>query len=349
MRTNPAPAAETNKPRRLGRGLSALIGQPIKVEIPQAGSSAPALQPAPAKNVPAHAPREPSTPALASTDAAPGTRVAMLPLDAIKPGRFQPRRVFDEAQLKELAASIASAGVVQPVVVRSVTPSAAGAPRYELIAGERRWRACGIAGVSAIPAVVQDISDEQAAEWSLIENLQRTDLTSMERAEAVASLCSRFSLSHQQAAEKLGIDRSSVANMVRLLELEEPIRELLDEGKLSGGHGKALLAAPPGQARINLANIAANQGWSVRKLEQAAANALVPSGTTGASVTIPASDKAMAKAAALRDLEKQLGEHMGTAVAIRASGSGKRGSIVLKFYDLDHFDGLMSKMGFRLR
>lgn len=345
MRTTPASAVDSGKPRRLGRGLSALIGQPIKVEIPPAGPSTPSPQSSQAKGVPSVAAPAVAEPAPSAT----GARVAMLPLDAIKPGRFQPRRVFDEAQLKELAASIASAGVVQPVVVRPVAPSAAGAPRYELIAGERRWRACGVAGVTAIPAVVQDISDEQAAEWSLIENLQRTDLTSMERAEAVANLCTRFSLSHQQAADKLGIDRSSVANMVRLLELEGPIRELLDEGKLTGGHGKALLAAPPGQARINLANIAANQGWSVRKLEQAAANALVPSGTTGASVSIPASDKAMAKAAALRDLEKQLGEHMGTAVAIRASGSGKRGSIVLKFYDLDHFDGLMSKMGFRLR
>lgn len=272
----------------------------------------------------------------------------MLEVGSIVPGRFQPRRVFDEAQLKELAASISSAGVVQPVVVRPVGGGGAGNKKYELIAGERRWRACQMAGLKRVPAIVREVSDEVAAEWSLIENLQRTDLTAMERAEAVQTLCVKFGLSHQQAAEKLGIDRSSVANMVRLLELEPAIRKLLDEGKLLNGHGKALLAAPAGQARVNLATIAANQGWSVRKLEQAAQNAAMPSGA-GAAVAVQANERTVSRAAALRDLEKQLGEHLGTAVAIRTSSSGKRGSVVLKFYDLDHFDGLMSKMGFRLR
>lgn len=274
-------------------------------------------------------------------DAQAGEAVVQMPVGVIEPGRYQPRRVFDEAQLAELAASIKSAGVVQPVVVRPTGESG----RYELIAGERRWRASKMAGLTTVPAIIKRVGDEQAAEWSLIENLQRTDLTAMERAEALAQLCTKFKLTHQQAGEKIGMDRSSVANLVRLLELEQPVRELLDKGVLSAGHGKALLSAPAGQSRINLANIAAGQGWSVRKLEHAAISA---SAGSDQRVQIQASDKAVARAAALRDLEKQLGEHMGTAVAIRASSSGKRGSIVMKFYDLDHFDGLMSKMGFRL-
>lgn len=349
------------KPRRLGRGLSALIGQPVQVEVaPTHGTSS-------AKTTPQSA-KAPSGPAEARAElgdgqvaagvknsqaqnaTSQGDVVITLELERVQPGRFQPRRVFDENGLKELAASIAAGGLVQPIVVRPVNASGAsgGGAGYELIAGERRWRAAKLAGIAAIPAIVREVSDERAAEWSLVENLQRADLTAMERAEALANLCTRFGLSHQQAADKIGMDRSSVANLVRLLELEPPIRELLDRGVLSGGHGKALLAAPAGSSRVALAKIAGDQGWSVRKLELAAKNAGVPGGAS-ASVNIQASDKAMSRAAALRDLEKQLGEHLGTAVAIRASSSGKRGSVVLKFYDLDHFDGLMSKMGFRLR
>ena len=347
-------STESGKPRRLGRGLSALIGQPVQVAAPaaQAASAGPGAPNASAGSVPSK-----SAPAAAAPSAANGARVedavVMVPVGVIRPGKFQPRRVFDEAGLKELAASIAAGGLVQPIVVRPVAEGdrgggSAGGGRYELIAGERRWRAAKLAGLESIPAIVRPVSDEQAAEWSLVENLQRADLSAMERAEALANLCAKFKLSHQQAADKIGMERSSVANLIRLLELEEPIRDLLDRGTLTGGHGKALLAAPPGQARIALANIAAAQGWSVRKLEQAAANAQA-AGSVGGTVHVQASDQAMSRAAALRDLEKQLGEHLGTAVAIRASGSGKRGSIVLKFYDLDHFDGLMSKMGFRLR
>ena len=281
-----------------------------------------------------------------------GERVVMLALDELRPSRFQPRRTFDEAQLAELAASIRSAGMVQPVVVRRSTE---GSDQfYELIAGERRWRAARLAGLETLPAIITHASDEQAAEWALIENLQRADLRPMERADAVRALVERFSLSHAQAAEKLGIDRSSVANMVRMTELEMPIRELLDLGTLTAGHGKALLAASSGEKRVHLAKRAAEQGWSVRKLEQLIALQAGAAGTGMGTAEIVrvvpgATGAGSARAAAVKDLEKQLGEHLGTSVRIRTSAGGKRGNLVIRFFDLDHFDGLMQRFGFALK
>jgi ParB family chromosome partitioning protein len=266
-----------------------------------------------------------------------GDRLAQIPIEAIEPNRFQPRRVFDETQLTELAASIRAAGVVQPILVR---PAAGATGHYELVAGERRWRAGKIAGLKTIPAVISKLSDEQAAEWALVENIQRSDLTPMERAWAIRGLCERFGLSHAQVAEKLGIDRSSAANLSRLTDLEEDVRTLLDSNQLSVGHGKVLLSAPAGPVRVGLARQCATQGWSVRRLEQAVTRATEASGV--AAPTVVVGEPARAKAFAL-------GEHLGTSVRIRASAGGKRGSIVVKFFDLDHFDGLMSKMGFVLR
>lgn len=277
--------------------------------------------------------------------------VVMLPLDQIRPSRFQPRRNFDEAHLAELAASIRSAGVVQPIVVRSLGESGASAgEKYELIAGERRWRACRLAGLARVPAVVTAASDEQAAEWALIENLQREDLRPMERADAVRALIERFGLSHAQAAERLGIDRSSVANLVRMTDLEMPLRELLDLGTLAAGHGKALLGVGAGEKRVQLGRRAAAQGWSVRRLEQAITGAVA--GTIAIETTREVRAKvetASARAAAVQDLERQLGEHLGTSVKIRTSPGGKRGTLAVRFFDLDHFDGLMQKFGFALK
>lgn len=292
---------------------------------PLAPSSSPATTHAPA----------PTTP--------PGERIAQVPIEAIEPNRFQPRRAFDETQLAELAASIRSAGVVQPILVRP----GAQAGRYELVAGERRWRAGKIAGLKHIPAVIWKLSDEQAAEWALVENIQRADLSPMERAWAVRGLCERFGLTHAQVGEKLGIDRTSAANLFRLTELEQDVRDLLDSGQLSAGHGKVLLGAPAGAVRMGLAKQAASQGWSVRRLEQAVSRA--GQAPTGAAPGVQISDGARAKALAVRELEKQLGEHLATSVRIRAGEGGKRGTIVIKFFDLDHFDGLMAKMGFNLR
>jgi ParB family chromosome partitioning protein len=282
---------------------------------------------------------------IASSDAsAPaGDRIALVPIDSIEPNRFQPRRAFDESQLAELAASIRTAGVIQPILVRPGTQSG----RYELVAGERRWRAGKIAGLKNIPAVISKLSDEQSAEWALVENIQRSDLTPMERAWAIRGLCERFGLSHAQVGEKLGIDRTSAANLARLTDLEQDVRDLLDANQLSVGHGKVLLSAPAGAVRVGLARQAATQGWSVRRLEQAITRA--NDAAKGDAPAVVIGEPAKAKALALRELEKQLGDHLSTSVRIRASAGGKRGSIVVKFFDLDHFDGLMSKMGFSLK
>lgn len=335
-------ATVDTKPRRLGRGLSALLGEPVAVNLPPIVST-PAAPSAPAAARVSAAASEPAG-AAGGREEAMSARVVRVAVEAVTPSPFQPRKTFDEGALKELAASIASAGVVQPILVR---PSKSGG--YELIAGERRWRASKIAGLSHVPAVVSTLSDEQAAEWSLIENLQRADLSAMERATAVRNLCEKFGLSHAQAAERLGMDRSSVTNLVRLTDLEPEVRELLESGGLSIGHGKALLAAPPGASRVKLAQMAAQMGWSVRRVEEMLVRSAkdVLEGSGGNMVR--ASEKALSKAAAVRDLEKQLGEHLGTNVRVRANAGGTRGSLVIRFYDLDHFDGLMQKIGFRLR
>lgn len=346
------PKPVDSKPKRLGRGLSALLGEPVAVSLPPVPGGAAHIELKPVSPVSAAAGQGAAAVAAgragdSGRDAASDQgRVLMIDVESIEPGRFQPRKSFDEAQLAELAASIRSAGVVQPILVR---PKPAGAGfGYELIAGERRWRASKLAGLKTVPAVVSPLSDEKAAEWGLIENLQRSDLTTMERAWAIRGLGEKFGLSHAQIGERLGMDRSSVANLARLTDLEPPVRELLESNALSAGHGKVLLGAPAGPARISLAKACAGQGWSVRRLEQAVLRAPgAQDKPVATDVTI--SESALAKAAALRDLEKQLSEHLNTSVRVRASAGGKRGSLVVKFYDLDHFDSLMQRIGFTIR
>ncbi len=254
----------------------------------------------------------------------------------LTPSPYQPRRSFDEAGLKQLAASIRRAGVMQPIIVRRVTDKVSG-NEFQLVAGERRWRAAMLAGLATLPAIVRDLDDEQAAEFALIENVQRKDLGAMERAHGFQSLAERFSLSHAQVAERVGLERSTVTNLIRLTELEREIQELLDHEQLSVGHGKALLAIAPGDDRIALAKRAAAEGWSVRALERANKEPVRASASSGGEAAVPASRE---------HLEKQLGEHLGTKVRLKTNASGTKGTIAIEFYNLDHFDGLMSRLGF---
>lgn len=275
-------------------------------------------------------------------------RLLRIPLAQIVTSRHQPRKVMDESALKGLADSIRVSGVMQPVAVRE-----AGAGLYELVAGERRWRASKIAGLSAIPAVVVRLSDEESAAWGLVENMQREDLNPMERAEGLKRLSEEFGLSHGQVAERVGLERSTVANLVRLVELEEEIRDRVASGALTAGHGKALLSVPAGKARKALANRCESAGWSVRRLEATIAAGAYEGSPGGVRIDdtsdveetrVGGLSRAQAQA---RDLEKRLGEHLGTRVRIRTDASGKRGRVMLEFYDLDHFEGLMEKMGFK--
>ncbi|MBX3387211.1 MAG: ParB/RepB/Spo0J family partition protein [Phycisphaeraceae bacterium] len=280
---------------------------------------------------------------------------------------FQPRRHFDDAQLGELAASIKSAGMVQPVLVRRASAAAGGGDGYELIAGERRWRASRLAGLTTVPCLVREATDEQAAEWALIENLQRTDLTVMERAHAVLGLVERFGLSQGAVADKLGLERSSVSNLIRLTELEEDVQRLLDEGKLTAGHAKTLLGVEPGERRRVLGVASAARGWSVRELEhvltrlragttlESIVGGKSGSGSGGKSGGVGADLGGVAgvleakplseREISIRDLEKRIGEHLGTKVRISTYGKGDRGTLRVEFYGLDHFDGLMERIG----
>jgi len=349
-----------DKPRRLGRGLSSMLGAPVKIDL---DAALPPPRLADAAKPWHHHP---------ATELAQG--LLMLPIDALVANRFQPRRTFEEAGLSELAASIRSAGVVQPVLVRrrkgaDTTRSAEATDiggstdaTYELVAGERRWRAARLAGLTTIPAVVAELADEQAAEWALIENVQRADLSSMEQAYAIRQLCEKFGLTHQQAADKLGLDRTSVTNLIRLTDLEPEVRAMMEANSLTAGHGKALLAMNAGSRRIKLAERASASGWSVRRLAGAVAMMIKGDGESGtAADAIRAaallggdmSKGGMAREslahAGMRELEKQLGDHLGTKVYIKVKVGGKKGALTVQFFDLDHFDGLMGKMGFVMK
>jgi ParB family chromosome partitioning protein len=263
--------------------------------------------------------------------------VKMIRLDAIRPSRLQPRRSFDQVQLQQLADSIKHSGLMQPIIVRRVAGD--GEAKYELVAGERRWRAAALAGLSAIPALDRPLSDEEAAEWGLVENIQREDLNPMDRAFAIRGLLQRTGCTQEELGGRIGLDRATVANLLRLCELEDDIATLLADGRLSGGHGRALLAFPAGEQRVRAANMAAQFGWSVRKIEQLARErAMSPEAIAAAIAKSP-------RDAVLRDLERQLGQHLGTKVTILADKQGKRGRLSIEFYGIDHFDGLLAKMG----
>lgn len=370
-----APAKNTNKdrtPSRLGRGLSSLIGGPVSVEPP-----APDAQPARSQPVGPDVVRmeaelvRPTRPAAAATsppsdnttpsepaderggdpNAAPGgRRLLYLPLDAIVPSPYQPRSDPSEGGLADLSRSIRESGVMQPIVVRE---RASGEPRYELIAGERRWRASRLAGLEVIPAVVAQVDDRTAAEWALVENIQREDLNAVDRARAFRTLAETFDLTHAQVAERVGLDRATVANAIRLTELEPAILDLLARNQLSAGHAKALLAAPAGAARVALAKRVIEGDWSVRALEHhlreaaAEAHAAEPA-NTGAGAGAPAAGGAPKKerSAQIVALEKQLSEHLSAKVRIKARPGANKGRVEIDFYDLDHFDALMDRMGF---
>ena len=261
---------------------------------------------------------------------------AFVPLDQVHPSPFQPRRTFDDTTIQGLAESIKRSGLMQPIVVRT-RPNGG----FELIAGERRCRAARLAGLTQIPAIVRDVGDAEAAELALVENMQRDDLNPMDRGWGLRQLCERFSLSQNEVAARVGLDRSTVTNFIRLTELEPDIATLISDGSLSAGHGRALLSAPAGPARVALAKEAADAGWSVRRMEMATRSA----GKTGNRILSEAGEAAApSRAAVLYDLERQIGQRLGTRVSIRTDRTGAKGSLSIEFYSLDHFDSLLTKL-----
>ena len=248
-----------------------------------------------------------------------------LPVDKIEKGQYQPRLSIKPEALQELADSIKAQGLIQPVVVRPIRGG-----RYELIAGERRWRACQIAGLHNIPAVIKDIPDQAAAAMSLIENIQREDLNPLEEAIAMERLIEEFGLTHQQTAEAVGRSRSSISNLLRLLVLEEKTKVLLDEGELEMGHARALLGLA-GNQQAEMAVKVANRGMSVRDTERMVKR-LVNQGD--------GKKEERAKDSEVIKLEQELSEKLGANIQIKYNSKGK-GKLTIDYNSLDELDGIL--------
>lgn len=286
------------KAKGLGRGLEALLG-------PSA---------------------EPST----SADAGLGERVTQLALDQIQPGKYQPRTRMDESALLELAESIKSQGIMQPILVRPL-----GANRYEIIAGERRSRAARLAGLSEVPVLVREVPDEAALAMALIENIQRENLNPLEEAQGVQRLIREFHLTHDDAAKAIGRSRSATSNLLRLLNLTDPVQTMLLAGDIEMGHARALLGLNAAE-QIACANEVVNRRLSVRETEKLVADWLKNE------------DRVIAKPAQSRDtirLQDSLSDWMACAVQLKTNAKGA-GSVTIRFESLDELDGVLERIGF---
>lgn len=330
---------------KLGRGLNALIDQspiqsPVQVILEQNAKQTTNSS----RQMPAS---QPENMDLAYTQAVHADQVLELMIHEIVPNPHQPRRVFTEEAIEELAQSIIEHGLLQPIVVRKGN-SSSGVGRYEIIAGERRWRASKQAGLEVIRAIVLDVDDLVSAELALIENIQREDLNPIERAMGFAMLTDRFSMTQDQISKRVGINRSSVANLLRLLDLGDDIQGMIASEILSAGHGKALLSCQDTEQRKAIADQAVKEGWSVRFLEKAvqqinrvaAGQAVIEQSQSG-DKKAPESRLSLV----VQSLEKQLSDQLSTQVRLKTDKSGTKGSITIEFYDLDHFDGLMERLG----
>ncbi len=254
-----------------------------------------------------------------------------LPIDRLRPGKYQPRSRMDETSLAELAASIQAQGIMQPILVRAIDATP-GAERYEIVAGERRWRAAQKAGLTQVPVLVRVIPDEQALAMALIENIQRENLNPLEEALGLQRLVDEFKLTHQQAADAVGRSRPAASNLLRLLQLCEPVQELLMDGKLDMGHARALL--PLASAlQIQLAQLIVHKGLSVREAERLVQRQLNPPAKTADKT--PDRD--------LLRLEEELSDSLGATVQIRANKKGI-GKVTIAFSDLDQLEGLLGRI-----
>ena len=249
-----------------------------------------------------------------------------LPVEKIQPGAYQPRLSFDPEALQELADSIKSQGMVQPVVVRRLSSG-----DYELIAGERRWRAAQLAGMNDVPAVIREIPDQAAAAMSLIENIQRENLNALEEAMGLRRLIDEFGLTHQQTAEAVGRSRAAVTNLLRLLELTSEVKKMLEERQLEMGHARSLLALSKEDVQIAAARKVVQRQMSVRETER-----LVKSLLEGIPKKVPSP-----VAPDVQQLERKLGEQLGAKVAIRYNQRGK-GRMVIEYNSLDELDGILN-------
>jgi ParB family chromosome partitioning protein len=281
--------------KRLGRGLDALLGNS---DLRQA---------------------------VETPEKLPDNELKHLPIDLVQRGKYQPRREMDQESLQDLANSIKAQGVMQPIVVRSV-----GEGRYEIIAGERRWRASQLAEKDTIPAIIRNVSDEAAIAMALIENIQRENLSSLEEAVALERLRVEFSLTQQEVGEAVGKSRATVANLLRLLTLNRDVKTMLERGDLETGHAKVLLALS-GDKQSEVARTVVGRGLTVRQTEDLVRKSQRP--PTKQEIYKPSAD--------IASLEQSLGEKVGAPVSIQHTKSGK-GKLVLKYNSLDELEGILA-------
>ena len=289
------------KKRKLNRGLDALLGTDLTKKAPAGTAEASTISPGDGD-------------------------LRQLPLEFLQRGKYQPRTDFDETALQELADSIIAQGVMQPIVVRSI-----GADRYEIVAGERRWRASQLAALDTIPAIVRDISDETAIAMALIENIQRENLNPLEEARALKRLQTEFDLSQQEVATAVGKSRPVITNLMRLLSLEREVSEMLEHGRIDAGHGKVLLALDGGD-QVRAARRVVDNKLSVRQTEALVKAMLMPAVDTAPQRKDPDIDR----------LERQLSERFGTKVVIENKNG--RGKLVIQYSDLDVLDGILNRI-----
>lgn len=269
-----------------------------------------------------------SAPPASEGDAATATELRELPVDVVKANKDQPRRAFDQAALQSLADSVSERGVLQPVLVR---PRAGGT--YEIVAGERRWRAAKLAGLETVPAIVQDRDDATTLEVALVENMAREDLNPVEEARAVAGLVEELGLTREEVGRRVGRSRVAISNLLRILDLPDDALSLLEDGTLSEGHGRALLLAEDHADRKRLARAAADGAWSVRVTEEQAraANAQAAAGGAGASAGAKAIHPDQAAAAA--EIADALGGVLGTEVKVKPRGTGYKVELSVESLD----------------
>ena len=267
---------------------------------------------------------------LASGDAGGDDKLTTLDITQIRPGRYQPRRVMGEDELRELAESIRAQGLIQPVIVREL-----GLSDYELIAGERRWRACQLAGLSEIPAVIKAVNDEAALAMGIIENIQRADLNPVEEAQGYKRLVDEFGLTHENLAQAVGKSRSAISNSLRLLSLPEQIQQHINQGLLEMGHARALITLPV-LAQLQLAEAAIREAWSVREMERQAQ-------AWQQNVPLSAQKASKAVDADVLRLQDAIADKLGLAVKIQANQQQK-GKLVLHFNNAEEFQQMLNAL-----
>jgi ParB family chromosome partitioning protein len=308
----------------LGRGLEALLGSvtpsappPAAVIAVDSASIATAEPPKPA------APRD--------------EELARIPVDLLQRGRYQPRLDMRPESLQELADSIKAQGVVQPIVVRPLAAQRSGEPiRYEIIAGERRWRAAQMAGLHDIPAVVRLVPDEAAVAMSLIENIQRENLNPLEEARALDRLIREFDVTHQQAADAVGRSRAAVSNLLRLLELADEVKQLVEHRQLEMGHARALLSLTNARQQVEVGALVAKKGLSVRETEALVKRMLAHAAQPGGGQREPER-----RDPNINRLEHDLADKLGARVQLQHANSGK-GKLVINYNSLDELDGILA-------